>query len=94
MEIHAHSHTPRKKLDPIISGSLSCCFLRSSVDFWAENLREHKVERHREKQYMESLVEDLKSDTLMLEDKKYFPQTEQVNDDRFIGYNAQFNGQK
>lgn len=34
--------------------------------FLAENIREHNVERHREKQYIKSLVEDLSEDTITL----------------------------
>jgi hypothetical protein len=39
-------------------------FLAVFLGFLAENLREQNVEHHREKEYIHSLVEDLKSDTL------------------------------
>jgi hypothetical protein len=38
-------------------------FLAVFSGFLAENLREHKVEKYREKQFMQSMVEDLKADT-------------------------------
>lgn len=41
-------------------------FLAVFCGFLAENQREHMVERDREKQYMESMVEDLIADTSML----------------------------
>jgi hypothetical protein len=41
-------------------------FLAVFCGFLAENLREHKVEKERSKQYIESLYEDLKADTTRL----------------------------
>jgi hypothetical protein len=41
-------------------------FLAVFCGFLAENIREHKVERNREKQYIQSLIEDLKADTTSL----------------------------
>ena len=41
-------------------------FLAVFCGFLAENLREQQVEHHREKQYMESMIEDLTSDTASL----------------------------
>ena len=42
-------------------------FLAVFCGFLAEYQLEHKIEKDREKQYMRSMVEDLRSDTLMLE---------------------------
>lgn len=39
-------------------------FLAVFCGFLAENIREKSVERHREKEYMVSLYQDLKTDTL------------------------------
>src|ERR1051325_8627581 len=38
-------------------------FLAVFLGFLAENLRENSVEKHRAKEYMRTLVEDLKADT-------------------------------
>jgi hypothetical protein len=65
MEIHAHAHTPRKKWTHYLWEFLML-FLAVFCGFLAELQLEHKVERDREKQYMNSMVEDLKSDTFML----------------------------
>lgn len=42
-------------------------FLAVFCGFLAEYQLEHKIEKDREKQYMESMLEDLASDTIMLE---------------------------
>src|SRR5688572_26997315 len=65
MEVHAHSHTPRKKWTHYFWEFLML-FLAVFCGFLAEYQLEHKIEKNREKQYMQSLVEDLKADTAML----------------------------
>ena len=62
MEVHAHTHTPRRKWTHYFWEFLML-FLAVFSGFLAENQREHIVERQREKQYMESLLSDLSSDT-------------------------------
>ena len=64
MEVHhPHSHHgPKKWKEHFLEFFM--LFLAVSLGFFAENQREHYVERHRETQYMESLVEDLKNDTI------------------------------
>src|SRR5436190_16944178 len=62
MEVHAHSHTPRKKWTHYLWEFLML-FLAVFAGFLAENQREHFVEHQREKKYMESFLEDLKQDT-------------------------------
>jgi hypothetical protein len=66
MEVHAHSHTARKKWAHYFWEFLML-FLAVFCGFLAEYQLEHKIEQDREKQYMRSMVEDLSSDTLMLE---------------------------
>jgi hypothetical protein len=61
MEVHAHSHTERKKWTHYLWEFLML-FLAVFCGFLAENIREHGVEKHREKQYIRSLIADLKSD--------------------------------
>ena len=65
MEVHAHSHTPRKKWTHYFWEFLML-FLAVFCGFLAENQREHMVEHQREKVYIKSLVEDLKQDTAQL----------------------------
>jgi hypothetical protein len=65
MEVHAHSHTERKKWTHYLWEFLML-FLAVFCGFLAENIREHKVEKDREKQYIQSLIDDLGEDTLLL----------------------------
>jgi hypothetical protein len=65
MEVHAHSHTARKKWTHYFWEFLML-FLAVFCGFLAEYQLEHVIENQREKQYMISMVEDLKSDALML----------------------------
>ena len=63
MDVHAHSHTSRKKWTHYFWEFLML-FLAVFCGFLAEYQLEHKIEKDREKQYMASLYQDLKTDTL------------------------------
>src|SRR5437667_9186742 len=70
MEVHHHAHlasgethTSRKKWTHYLWEFLML-FLAVFCGFLAENLREHSVEKHREKEYMKEIVENLKYDTV------------------------------
>jgi hypothetical protein len=69
MEVHHHAHPAsagsRKKWTHYIWEFLML-FLAVFCGFLAENFREHQVEHRREKQYMITLLEDLKKDTANL----------------------------
>ena len=65
MEVHAHTHTERKKFTHYLWEFLML-FLAVFCGFLAENQREHIVEHQREKKYMLSLMEDLKADTAFI----------------------------
>ena len=65
MEVHAHTHTPRKKWTHYFWEFLML-FLAVFCGFLAENQREHMIEHKREKKFAESLYEDLKKDTVEL----------------------------
>src|SRR4249919_280854 len=65
MEVHAHTHTERKKWTHYLWEFLML-FLAVFCGFLAENQREHIVEHQREKQYLESLLSDLTADTNVL----------------------------
>jgi hypothetical protein len=62
MEVHAHTHTPRKKWTHYLWEFLML-FLAVFCGFLAENQREHVVESQRAKEYAKSLLSDLKEDT-------------------------------
>ena len=65
MEVHAHTHTARKKWSPYVWEFLML-FLAVFCGFLAENQREHFIEKKREKQYLNSLWQDLQADTATL----------------------------
>jgi hypothetical protein len=67
MEVHAHTHTERKKFTHYLWEFLML-FLAVFCGFLAENFREHQVEHQREKQYMISLARDLKNDIHAIDD--------------------------
>ena len=62
MEVHHHSHTARKKWTHYLWEFLMM-FLAVFCGFMAENQREHLIEHQREKQYMRSMLEDLRTDS-------------------------------
>ena len=60
MEVHHHSHHPKKWKEYLTEFIM--LFAAVTLGFFAENQREHFVERHRETQYLESLMDDLAKD--------------------------------
>ena len=62
---HHHSGHVKKKFQEYLSEFLML-FAAVTLGFFAENKREHFVEREREHQYMQSFYEDLKRDTAEL----------------------------
>src|SRR6188474_53887 len=62
MEVHTHSHTARKKWTHYFWEFLML-FLAVFCGFLAEYQLEHKIEKNKEKQFMVSMIEDLKADT-------------------------------
>jgi len=65
MEVHHHSHTSGKKWAHYFWEFLML-FLAVFCGFLAENQREHMIEHQREKQYMITMLDDLKADTSLL----------------------------
>jgi len=65
MEVHAHTHTPRKKWTHYLWEFLML-FLAVFCGFLAEYQLEHKIEKDREKQFVRSLINDIKIDTARL----------------------------
>lgn len=70
MEVHHHPEVEKKGFKEYILEGLMI-FLAVFMGFIAENIREKVTDHEREKQYMESLVKDLASDTASL--KAGFP---------------------
>src|SRR5258705_11800950 len=67
MEVHSHTHTVpiaigRKKWTHYLWEFLML-FLAVFCGFLAENFREHQVEKNKEREYILSMIEDLKTDT-------------------------------
>jgi hypothetical protein len=63
MEVHHPHHVTHKKKWGEYLLEFLMLFLAVFLGFVAENMREHSIERSREKRYMYSLVEELKFDT-------------------------------
>lgn len=61
MEVHHKHHIPKKWSEYITEFFM--LFSAVTLGFFAENMREHYIERHRESEYMTSLLSDLKKDT-------------------------------
>ena len=62
MEVHHHGHVHEKKKWREYVFQFLMLFLAVFLGFLAENRREHGIERHREKDYMESLLVDVAVD--------------------------------
>ena len=61
MEVHAHTHTPRKKWTHYF-WEFIMLFLAVFCGFLAEYQLEHKIEKQREKKFIQLLTTDLQSD--------------------------------
>ncbi len=66
MEVHHPHHLTHKKKWGEYLLEFLMLFLAVFLGFVAENVREHNVERDREKEYMVTMSQDLKSDTALL----------------------------
>ena len=64
MEVHAHTHTARNKWTHYFWEFLML-FLAVFCGFLAEYQLEHKIERDKEKVYVQNLLEDLMADTVI-----------------------------
>ena len=65
MEVHPHPHSEGKRLKHYLFEFLML-FLAVFAAFIAENLREHYTEHKKAREYISSMIEDLKQDTSML----------------------------
>ena len=66
MEVHHHPHTSRKKWTHYF-WEFFMLFLAVTLGFFVENQREHYIENQRERQFMRSMIEDLKQDIRTLD---------------------------
>ena len=71
MEVHQHTHTPRKKWHHYF-WEFFMLFLAVTLGFLVENQREHFVEHQREKKYMQNLLQDLSRDTTAMQLQSVF----------------------
>ncbi len=65
MEVHHHPEVEKKGLKEYILEGLMI-FIAVMMGFFAESLREHIADNNKEHEYMRSMVEDLKADTVEL----------------------------
>src|SRR4029078_286734 len=63
MEVHHHTHTERKKWHHYF-WEFFMLFLAVTLGFFVKKQRENFVEGKREKQYIKSMIADLKEDTI------------------------------
>ena len=68
MEVHAHTHTERKKWTHYL-WEFFMLFLAVFCGFLAENSREHFIEKEKERDYIKLLIEDLQTDTAIIHGK-------------------------
>jgi hypothetical protein len=69
MEVHHHSHHPKKWKEYITEFLM--LFLAVSLGFMAENIREHQIEKQREIAYLQNVHEDLKLDLANIDSVVY-----------------------
>ena len=87
MEVHHQSHTARKKWTHYFWEFLML-FLAVFCGFLAEYQLEHIIERDREKQFIATLIEDLKSDTAQLAETISYKRSREKMCDSLIIYLA------
>ncbi len=84
MEVHHHPHVEKKGFKEYFLEFLMI-FLAVTLGFFAENIREIITDNHKEKEYINSLIEDLKEDTAKLN------QGIQLNIQQSKGYDSLIN---
>jgi hypothetical protein len=86
MEIHHSHHPSHKKKWTHYLWEFLMLFLAVFCGFLAENFREHQVERQREKEYMQSLAEDLRGDTMSIQKYMRLAKAAQLKIDTMVLY--------
>ena len=67
MEVHHHSHKPKNWKEYITEFIM--LFAAVTLGFFAENVREHQIIEHKTHQNLESVVLDLKKDSVLLQER-------------------------
>lgn len=67
MEVHHHSHHPKKWKEYITEFIM--LFAAVTLGFFAENVREHQIIEHKTHQNLQSIVLDLKKDSILLQER-------------------------
>jgi len=65
MEVHHHPHVEKKNFKEYLLEGLMI-FLAVTMGFFAESLREYISDKNREKDFMRSMIQDLKTDTAVM----------------------------
>jgi len=65
MEVHHHPHVEKKAFKGYLLEGLMI-FLAVTMGFFAESYREHLAERKEEKDFIQTFIEDLKTDTVRI----------------------------
>lgn len=82
MEVHHHSHHPKKWKEYLTEFIM--LFTAVTLGFFAENQREHYIEGHRAVQFMESFMEDLSKDKIEVFNARKYATTQLNNIDTAI----------
>jgi len=85
MEVHTHTHTPRKKWTHYIWEFLML-FLAVFCGFLAENIREHKIEQQRAKELAKNLYKEIYTDSITIEQKIAIRNKKEEECTYFINY--------
>src|SRR4026209_1096421 len=83
MEVHAHTHTSRKKWTHYFWEFLML-FLAVTLGFFVENQRERFIEHQREKKFAKRLLSDLKQDSAFLANRIQQFEKRQKNHQEFL----------
>ncbi len=86
MEVHHHGHVHHQKKWKEYLFQFLMLFLAVFCGFLAEWQLEHTIEHQREKEYIHSLIEDLKLDTATLNDRIIFSQSVRARLDTMLLY--------
>ena len=85
MEVHAHTHTPRKKWTHYFWEFLML-FLAVFCGFLAEYQLEHKIERDRAKQFLQSMLVDVRTNITILDSLLYQDEVMIANYDSLVNW--------
>jgi hypothetical protein len=67
MEVHHHSHKPKNWKEYITEFIM--LFAAVTLGFFAENVREHQIIEHKTHQNLQSIILDLKKDSVLIQDR-------------------------